>query len=352
MDSPRLLLRICALILALAILVACSGEPEPTATSKSVRPTATPVPPTATPIPPTATPIQPTDTPVPAQLEAPPDEIVIEHHNLFPEGIEYDAGRKRFLLGSMTQGVIYEVADDGTLSPFIDDKAVFMAVGIEIDPINNRLLVAKTSRSEDMGMLGAYDLETGQRIFLTNLTDLYPNDQHLANDVAVDVNGIAYVTDSYAPVMYRVDMQGNPSIFIEDETLKNINGIVAHPDGYLILGANPNLLLKIPLDEPELIQVELPGNVEYGITDGMILHPDGSLIMVTFPDSNIYRLSSDDDWATANRVATSSGHNLGWATTVALRDDGVYTIYSHLDRWMANQPQDTFEIVRVGFTGD
>jgi sugar lactone lactonase YvrE len=357
------------LVLVVLILAGCGGaQTEPTATlvpptATPIPPTYTPVPPTYTPIPPTDTPIPPTDTPIPlTDTPIPPtldtalvtgDQILIEHHNLFPEGIEYDADGKRFLLGSFTQGIVYEVADDGTLHPFIEDETSLMALGLEIDRINNRLLVAKTSPSEEQGMLGAYDLQTGQRIFMTNLTNLYPSDRHMANDVAVDMDGIAYVTDSYAPVIYRVDMQGKASIFIEDRTLFYINGIVAHQDGYLILGANPNLLFKIPIGEPELIQIELPDDVDFQITDGMILHPDGSLIIVTFPKSNIYRLSSDDGWATANRVAMSSGHTLGWATTVALRGEAVYAVYSHLNRWMNKLgDQDTFEIVQVRFEGD
>jgi len=282
-----------------------------------------------------------------------PDEIVIEHRNLFPEGLEYDRGGERFLLGSMTEGTIYQVADDGTLEPFIEDDELQMAIGIEIDHINNRLLVANTSHSEQHGMLGAYDLETRQRIFMANLSDLYPGNIHVANDVAVDADGIAYVTDTRAPVIYRVDMEGKVSILIEDKVFGFINGIVAHPDGYLILGAFPNQLLKIPLREPEVMQIELADDIEYTITDGIILHPDGSLIMVTFPDSIIYRLLSDDDWASASRVAVSKGHDLGWGTTVALRGNSVYVIYSHLNYWMEELgDQDTFEIVRAEFEED
>jgi hypothetical protein len=260
---------------------------------------------------------------------------------------------ERFLLGSISEGTIYQVADDGTLEPFIEDDELQRTSGIEIDHINNRLLAANTSDSEEHGMLGAYDLQTGQRIFMANLSDLYPGDRHLANDVAVDTNGIAYVTDTLAPVIYRVDLEGKVSILIEDKILGFINGIVAHPDGYLILGAFPNQLLKIPLKEPEVIQIKLADDIEYTITDGIILHPDGSLIMVTFPDSVIYRLGSDDDWASASRIAVSKGHDLGWGTTVALRGSSVYVIYSHLNYWMEELgEQDTFEIVRVGFEED
>jgi hypothetical protein len=279
-----------------------------------------------------------------------PDEIVIEHQNLFPEGIEYDKEGQRFLISSVTQGTIYEVADDGILRPFIEDDELQLTTGIEIDHINNRLLVANSSHSEKEGMLGAYDLETGQRIFMVSLSDLHPSRKHVANDVAVDAKGIAYVTDFYDPVIYRVDMEGKVSIFAEDKIFIYLNGIVAHPDGYLILGSRPNLLLKIPLNEPEVIQVELAADIPwFEITDGIILHPDGGLVAVTFPDSFIYWLDSDDDWASASLVSESPGHHHGWGTTIALRGKSVYVIYSHLDRFFSGLDQDTFEIVRVEF---
>jgi sugar lactone lactonase YvrE len=266
--------------------------------------------------------------------------------------LEYDEGSGRFLLGSLTEGTIHKVADDGTLEPFIEDAEFLMTAGIEIDHVNNRLLVAHFDRSERQRMLGSYDLGTGQRIFMVDLSDLLPVGSIVADDVAVDTHGIAYVTDTNAPVIYRVDMEGKASVLIKDWALSSINGIVFHPDGYLILGASPNRLLKIPLEEPEVIRIELPDDVKFGITDGIILHPDGSLTMVTFPGSIIYRLSSDDNWTSANRVAVSTGHDLGWGTTVALRGGSVYVIYSHLNDFMGNIDQDTFQIVRVEFEED
>jgi sugar lactone lactonase YvrE len=367
MIRKRPLQRAVGLAILAMLLAGCDGTQAvppptsvpPTATLIPPTPTPTPLPPTATPIPPPPTPTPPPPTatprpPTPTPTPPPGTAIVIEHHNLFPEGLEYDEGSERFLLGSLTEGTIHQVADDGRLGPFIEDDEFLMTAGIEIDHVNNRLLVAHFSRYERQGMLGSYDLETGQRIFMVDLSDLHPNAKIVANDVAVDTNGIAYVTDTDAPVIYRVDMEGKASVFIEDESFVSLNGIVAHPDGYLILGASPNLLLKIPLQEPEVIQVELADDIEFEITDGMILDPDGSLIMVTFPNSVIYRLRSDDNWASASRVAVDKPlqHYLGWGTTIAVRGESVYVIYSHLNRWMQGSDQDTFEIVRVEFEED
>ena len=287
-----------------------------------------------------------------------PDQIVIDHHNLFPEGIEYDVVGERFLVSSMSEGTIYQVTEDGTATAFIEDDELTSTVGIEIDHVNNRLLVANgdTAFPPNTAMLGAYDLETGEHLFFVDLSEVYSSDAHLSNDVAVDSDGIAYVTDTFAPVIYRVDMNGDVSVFLEDESLAWLNGIVAHPDGYLIIGSAVGQLYKIPLDvdEPTPLPIELGDGIEFDITDGIVLHPDGDLIMVTFPDSIIYRLSTDDDWASADLVSTSTGHTDGWGTTIAVRGESVYVLYSHLN-YMMDEPtrvRDSFEIVRVEFEED
>ncbi|MFC1959132.1 SUMF1/EgtB/PvdO family nonheme iron enzyme [Chloroflexota bacterium] len=294
-----------------------------------------------------------------------PDEIIIEHHNLFPEGIAYDEKGERFLLSSNI-GAVYEVADDGTATAFIEDANFMSPAGLEIDRVNNRLLVANGDVSAFFPMpspdgprqanLGSYDLTTGERIFMADLSSFQTISNSdgmsgtLPNDVAVDTEGNAYVTSTISPVIYRVGIDGEASIFVEDESLAWLNGIVAHPDGYLLIGSAENLLFKIPLDEPELIPIELGDGINFDITDGMILLPDGNLVMVTFPSSRIYQLHSNDDWASATLVAESTGHWQGWATTIAYRNGDVYAIYSHLNDEMEGRERDVFEIVPIEFS--
>ena len=137
-----------------------------------------------------------------------PDLIRVERSGLFPEGLEYDSKNKRFLLGSAAEGTIFWVGDDGSHSAFIEDDDLRSSAGIHIDLANDRLLVVNTDPGVYTGAapegstasLAAYDLTTAERLFLTDLTELTAGDQQLANDVAVDMQGNAYVTDSLAGV--------------------------------------------------------------------------------------------------------------------------------------------------------
>jgi hypothetical protein len=184
-----------------------------------------------------------------AQGYQPPDRIRVRGENRDPEG-------ERFLLSSMAEGTVYEISYDGTTTLFVEDQELTASLGLEIDTANNRLLVVNADfEHSENAYLGIYDFTTGERLRMVDLGALAPDHPHVPNDVALDSDGIAYVTDSLAPVIYQVDMDGNASILLEDERLLiegfGGNGIVYHPDHYLLVGISGVELYKIPLDTPQ-----------------------------------------------------------------------------------------------------
>ncbi|MBZ0288214.1 MAG: SMP-30/gluconolactonase/LRE family protein [Anaerolineae bacterium] len=297
----------------------------------------------------------PADSDLPASIE-----VVVP--GLFPEGIEWDAAGSRFFLSSLSGQGIHTVTDDGTATPFAAAENGMSAIGIEIDEANNRLLVDYSDASvfsdqnaTGMAALGIYDLQTADLINFVDLTSLYDG-RHFANDVAVDADGNAYVTDSFSPVIYKVTPDGEASVFIEDEQLGSpnfgLNGIVYHPDGYLLANvAGSATLLKIPVDDPTaLTPVEV--SEPFG-ADGMFLDEVGNLIAVatlTGDDDSqsqaVISVSSADDWTSATvdqRVDTEG------ATTVTLRENVPYVIYAQLGQMGSNPPPESFEIGRIDF---
>jgi sugar lactone lactonase YvrE len=294
-----------------------------------------------------------------------PDSIVVSLPGLFPEGIEWDAAGSRFLLSSLSGQGINAVADDGTATPFATAENGLSAVGIHIDEASNRLLVDYSDASifgnqdaTGTAALGIYDLQTADLIHYVDLGVLYDG-KHFANDVTVDADGNAYVTDSFSPVIYKVTPEGEASIFIEDERLGNpnfgLNGVDYHADGFLLASVGGSASLwKIPVDDPTtLSQVEV--SEPFG-ADGMIFDEDGNLIAVagfTGEDGSqhqeVISVSSDDEWATATidqRVETQD------ATTAAIRDGTVYVIYAQLGQMGSNPPPETFEIGRIDFPAE
>lgn len=291
-------------------------------------------------------------TPIPAASD---DAIVLNRPAFSPEGVEYDPINGRFLVGSLTEGSIFAIGDDGTVTPFIEDADIKGSIGIQVDADRNRLLVTNSdpapfSNPEAQGsiMLGIYDLSSGERLNMVDLNAIAPEGRHVVNDVAVDADGNAYVTDSFSPVIYKVDYEGVASIFVQDDRLSNemlgLNGIAYHPDGYLIASVTgAGKLYKIPLDNPEgLTEVMLEQPIG---GDGLTFSPDGSSLYIVGGDTqSVYSLTSDDDWQSATVAGTYQASNM--ITTVTVKDDMPYVLYTSFD---PAAPEGSYQIVPVEF---
>lgn len=299
-----------------------------------------------------------------AQDDERPELVVIRREGLHPEGIEWDAENGRFLVGSFTEGTVFEIADDGTITPFIEDEDLITSLGIHIDQETGRLLVTNSEVAEEpeatgKAQLGIYDLNTGERLHLVDLGSLVEGGRHLANDVTSDPEGNAYVTDSLSPVIYKVTPDGEASIFAESEEFASetfgLNGIEYHPDGYLLVArSEPGALYKIPLDDPKAItQVALD---EAFSPDGILLHPNGNLMVVaiTFNEdgssnSEVLEIASDDHWESAAIVQRAPTNPDFSASTITLREGTPYVIYSHFNELFTGQSVAEFEIARIDF---
>lgn len=280
-------------------------------------------------------------------------DIVLPEGTL-PEGIEYDSTAGRFLLGSLTYGTITAFDPvSGALSEFIVDEELASTVGIHIDVNNNRLLVTNSAAevffnpaSDGMAQLAAYDLETGERIFLVDLGALYPEGRHFANDVTVDADGNAYVTDSFSPVIYRVDLDGNAEVFVENEAFTGqfigLNGIDVHPDDYVLACVGGRIYrIDLSADTPEVVEVALEESLQI---DGLAVDADGvGYAVVSGNPQRIVRLVSEDGWASATVDASVDTTNA--ATTLALAGDEVY----YINAYLGDNSRTEYEIVRAAF---
>ena len=266
-----------------------------------------------------------------------PASIVAERGGFVPEGIEYDALNGRILTGSLTEGSILQIHADGRVTTVVSDPDLVSSIGIEADEPGNRLLVANSDASVFEGAgrgqakLGVYDLTTGDRITMVDLAATIEDPPaelaHFANDVAVGDDGTAYVTDTRANVIYSVDPAYRASVFYEFGAIEGLglNGIVVHPDGYLLV-AGGTTLWKVPLTDPsDASPVALPEAVPG--QDGVVWTADGRLAIVSNSDNRVVALTSQDDWATAELAGVAPYETQ--ATTVAVVGDDLYVIHPH-----------------------
>jgi hypothetical protein len=240
---------------------------------------------------------------------------------------------------------------DGTFKPFTSgEKFPLSTAGIQIDNKRNRLLVAgfngtelmdKDPKTKGTAFLRIYNLKTGVIEKDINLSSLLPDaDAYFANDIAIDNNGNAYISDWYARVVYKVDLEGNPSVFWKNETgiKSGANGLDFHPDGYLlvsILNVNEKGLyadyglVKIPVNNAKSAKIVNISNSGFTGFDGMVLNADGNIVGVTnngtAPGGNtLIELSSNDNWKSAKVINSKT---IPASTTVAVTpNDNNYVI--------------------------
>ncbi|AMJ65803.1 SMP-30/gluconolactonase/LRE family protein [Hymenobacter sp. PAMC 26628] len=179
-----------------------------------------------------------------------PAAVTFSAAGLFPEGVQYDAKNSAFLVSSLSTGNIGRVKDDGTCTVLAQGSTagIVSAVGLNLDDSRNRVLVASSnSMARDRAKLVSLNRDNGTVNFNVDLGALRSSPNHFANDVAVDGQGNAYVTDSFAPVIYKVDAQGVATVFLDNAQLAGatgafgLNGIVFHAgagSGYLSSGQN------------------------------------------------------------------------------------------------------------------
>lgn len=273
---------------------------------------------------------------------AKPTSHVYHYHSTgwLREGGKWDDLNRRFLVSFMEGGVgQIRVPDDHSSGTILEEVRVITDVdlkgnaslGILVDPARNRLLVAIADVfGNRYGALAAYDLTTWDRLFLTQLSG--PEDgKTFADDVTVDSEGNAYVTDAKENKIWKVGANGEflstitSPLFIAKEWYKNLvglNGIVYHPNGFLIVVHTfSGNLFKVEInkgDEVKLIEVE-GGPLSFG--DGLELLSPTRLVVAGNPSRLV---ESSDDWETAVVVGKSKGQSHRLVTAATVKDGKVY----------------------------
>ncbi|WP_426060171.1 hypothetical protein [Hymenobacter sp. B1770] len=300
-----------------------------------------------------------------------PATITFTQTGLYPEGVQYDAPNSRFLVTSLTTGRVGQVKDDGTYSSaFPDEPRLVSAIGMFLDAPRSRVLVAisdpganqQRSTAATQGKLARLAIFNNTNATaaptIIELGNLRPALNHFANDVAVDAQGNAYVTDSFANIIYKVDAQTNtPTVFLEDAARLaaptpgafGFNGIVFHPDGYLLVAKSDNgAIYKVPLSNPgRFTQVTTTQNLS--AADGLLLQDNNTLQVVSNAQARVFRMASTNGFTSATLSGTFVTQPQ-FPTTLARRGDASYVLYANLNALFSGQPAvSQYSINRVEF---
>ncbi len=269
-----------------------------------------------------------------------PERIEFFAERQYPEGIAYSQKLDRFIITSLTQGKIGMVSTDGKYEDLVSDPALISGVGVKV--ADNRIFVANSDNGVSSKSTPATAAQTAELLVFNidsrslerrvDLDDLLPGARHFANDLALSPDGTVYITDSFSPVIYKVTADGTASILVRDDVLFSspmfgLNGIVYHPDGYLIVAnTGAGKLFKVDLKNGNAITEvmgisSLPG-------DGLTLVGTSDLYVVT-GGNKVALLRSSDNFVNA-RVADSQTDGYAQSTTSTYVNGQIFTLNARI----------------------
>lgn len=281
----------------------------------------------------------------PAAPHAGKAEIGFTAATAYPESVTWSAKQGKFFVSSVRHGAVGTVTPDGNYTPFIADDKLVSTVGLLVDDARNTLWVTNSdpgagerTNAATQGKLAGiatYDATTGKRLAYYDLGHLSEG-THFANDVALDADGNAYVTDSFAPVIYRISTAGEASIFARSPLFKdaggfNLNGIAYHKDGYLLVGKyNSGDLFRVNIADPARIErVKLPQPLK-GADGFSLVDADHLVVVLNLGADKTVELVSSDGWASA-QIAREAKSLASMPTAATRAGKDVWVLNSRLD---------------------
>jgi sugar lactone lactonase YvrE len=271
--------------------------------------------------------------------------IEFEAPEAYPEGTAYDPGEGVFYVSSVHNGTIGKTDQSGKYTPVFIDSTLKSTFGMKIEVAKKRLWVCAgdptysqyrdSSTHKKMIRLIGLDITTYRKVADIDLSALYKG-RHFANDLTLDAQGNVYITDSYSPVIYKVDADGKASVFAQSmwfaATGTGLNGIVWHPDGFLLVNNNANgSLLKVDLNDPQQVS-KVQVNQFFPGADGLLLDGQNNLVLVQNKGVNkIFKLASTDKWASAKVIAaTQSKDMFNFPSTATQKGNEVWIMNAKL----------------------
>lgn len=206
------------------------------------------------------------------------------------EAARYDQVRDEYVVSNLgpagdgNDGFISRVAPDGSVR-----ELKWIASGVRgvtlIQPLGI-FLKGDTLYAADVRTVRTFDRRTGAA-----RKDFEIADAVRLNDLVVTDDGTIYVTDSGSDAspgaLYRIDPKGVVTPFVaRDAALERPNGIALTADGLVVHGGRGvNLVFR---DTRGSIVREL--TLPTGQIDGIVLTPDGSLLVASQLGRNVYRV--------------------------------------------------------------
>ena len=200
---------------------------------------------------------------------------------LIPEGIAWDAARRRFLVGSIAQRKIVAIDRRGKVRDFsrVED-GLDTVLGLAVDARRRRVYAVSTNGFEDSARTSrrnavlVYDLGRGRRVARHDVPEALQ-----LNDLAIAADGTLYVSDSEAGSLFRMRPgEHRFALFGTAGAARGANGVAVAPDGTVYVTLSTGIG-RVEAADGRLVRLPQPDSVVSGGIDGLYWH-EGDLIGV------------------------------------------------------------------------
>jgi hypothetical protein len=232
------------------------------------------------------------------------------------QAIAWDEGRQKFLVGTLSEGRVIAVGDDGKSEVLLQankKNGLWSIYGLAVDAERKRLWVASSATTDFSGFspavkagsaLSEFNLETLELVKRYEL----PADQleHKLGSVAVTTDGHVYVIDRVNPIVYRkTPVATELEAFVASKELTTLTDITVSPDnGRLFVSdaamgiwvIDPGAQAAMMLVGPETLNQGGIGGLEFNKSNLIIMQSDIS-------PQRLMRLSIDNTGAQVGEVS-------------------------------------------------
>jgi len=240
---------------------------------------------------------------VPVVVSAQSGVIRVSEGLATPESVLHDPVADVYLVSNVNgdptakddNGFISRIAPDGTIQDlkWIDGAAA----DVTLNAPKGMALTADALLVADIDVVRVFDRQTGRA-----RTEWPVDGATFMNDVAVAADGTVWATDTGIvfeggqPVstgtaaVYRFDAEGNPTAVARGDALQQPNGIVATPNGPVIVTFGGASALRVTGSQPTTL-LTLP----QGQLDGAVRLDDGSFLVSSWAASAVFHARPNGD---------------------------------------------------------
>lgn len=273
----------------------------------------------------------------------------------YPEGIAFDPKKRAFFVGSLQRGDIGQIDADGKESLFFASKTPnTRSLGLKVDAERRRLwacVLVVQPEKESLGFVWVFDLDKATQVATYPMSEA--DTKMACNDLALDQQGSAYVTDPSLPHIYKIAHGASTrAIFAKHDLLKptipglGLNGITLTPDGAYLLVVRylPGQMFRIKVADPSDVQVVSLTGDPFDTPDG-IMFLRGALFAVS--DKTVHRVTFTNGDYLAGTVKsiemTSSG-----LSTATRAEEKLYVVKSEVQAFvLKKEPNLPFQIIEI-----